>query len=393
MAPIGTGPLPAWPYHSEAFYKAEVEAVFRRSWLHVGRLSELPRPGDFIVRPIEVLKASVLIVHGKDGVIRAFHNVCMHRGMWLVEETAGNAPLFRCRYHMWTYETDGRLRGVPDAANFFDLDKDTCNLVPVALETCAGFIFVNLDEHRSTSLKDFLGEWHARLEDLPVGDGGIFSEYTYEVEANWKTTYDNFQEIYHGRSVHEKSIGTRNMVPENPFGYPTRYTVEPGSRHRSKTLWFNQDYQPDPVEAQALAINRAHMATLPVTPGAGSTEHFYIYPNLTLLSVRSNTFTQTIWPLGPERSRGVVRQYWPDADSKASLRFAREWQLASLLDIHSEDRDIIESAHAGLRSGAAKVVHFQVHEAMLRHSHLAVVDAVRSYLRTQGRDLEDLAHD
>src|SRR6516164_4425698 len=91
LAWLGTGPIPAAPYYDPAYYELEREAVFRRSWLHIGHVCELPEPGSFIRREVEVLKASVLVVRGRDGVIRAFHNVCTHRGTQLVEATEGKA--------------------------------------------------------------------------------------------------------------------------------------------------------------------------------------------------------------------------------------------------------------------------------------------------------------
>jgi phenylpropionate dioxygenase-like ring-hydroxylating dioxygenase large terminal subunit len=302
-----------------------------------------------------------------------------------VPSESGTAKNFSCRYHGWTYGSDGRLRGVPDQAAFFDVDKAECGLSEIALDTCAGFIFVNLDRSPRCTLREYLGIWAERIEALQIGTSDVFSEYTYEVEANWKVTYDNFQEIYHGRYVHARSIGAQTFAPENPFGYPTAYSFAEDQLHRSKTLWFNPRYQPGPVEALA---NRIAAASAPPSDAAAtSTEHFYLFPNITFLAVHNRCFTQTVWPLDAHHTRSVIRLYWEGPDEKASVRFAREFRTASTLDVHCEDRDIIESAHKGLMSGAFDTLHFQIHEVDCRHAFNAVdrlVEAYRAELTAAG---------
>lgn len=142
---MGTGPIPAGPYYQPEYYELEREAVFRRSWLHMGHVCELPEPGSFIVREFEPLNASVLITHGKDGNIRAFHNVCTHRGTQLVAERSGTRSSFSCPYHAWTFGNDGQLRSAPDFERFY-VDKSQCGLPPIAVDVCAGLIPSIFDE-------------------------------------------------------------------------------------------------------------------------------------------------------------------------------------------------------------------------------------------------------
>src|SRR5262245_25763769 len=121
---LGTGPISPIPSISPAFYERERERIFRRCWLQVATLNDLPEPGDFFMRDIEVAEASVLLVHGKDGVVRGFHNVCSHRGNKVVYEKHGHSRgLFNCALHCWGYDTEGQLRAVPDEENFYALDK------------------------------------------------------------------------------------------------------------------------------------------------------------------------------------------------------------------------------------------------------------------------------
>ena len=115
---LGTEPIPARYYYDPEWYELERKAVFLRSWLNVGHVCELPEPGSFIRRELEFARASLLIVRGKDGVIRAFHNVCTHRGTQLTDEASGKKTTFSCRYHMWTFGTDGALISAPDFERF-----------------------------------------------------------------------------------------------------------------------------------------------------------------------------------------------------------------------------------------------------------------------------------
>ena len=117
----GSGPVSSRPYFDPDWWELERRAIFLRTWLHVGHVCEIPEPGSFIRREIEFARASLLIVRGRDGAVRSFHNACTHRGTQLVEEAAGKRGQFSCPYHMWTFGADGRLlsfafmiNGTPD---------------------------------------------------------------------------------------------------------------------------------------------------------------------------------------------------------------------------------------------------------------------------------------
>src|SRR5579871_2456359 len=142
LAQLGTEPIPATVYYDPGHFELERKAVFLRTWLVIGHICELPKPGGYIVREIEAAKTSVLITHGKDGKLRAFHNVCPHRGARLVPTNEGEAASFTCRYHAWTFGYDGAFRSAPSFENFY-VDKADCGLREVALDVCGGLIFVN----------------------------------------------------------------------------------------------------------------------------------------------------------------------------------------------------------------------------------------------------------
>ena len=255
LAWLGTAPIPAAPYHDPTWFDLEREAVFRRSWLQVGHVCELPDSGSFIRREIEALNVSLLIVRGRDGEIRAFHNVCTHRGTQLVEEESGRRGTFSCPYHRWSFGTDGALLAAPDFDRFF-VDKADCALPRVALDICGGLIFVHLGTP-DKGLRDDLGPYATMLDGFPAAQATTFSEYVYEIDANWKLTYDNFQENYHLRFIHPRS-GAPAVGEDNPFGYPVKMGFH--GPHRTQTIWTNPDPAPKPVQAQSFGLSLIHIS-------------------------------------------------------------------------------------------------------------------------------------
>ncbi len=374
-AHLGTGPIPAGPYYQPEYFDLEREAIFRRTWLQIAHISELPEPGSFIVRPVEIARASILITRGRDGEIRAFHNVCTHRGTQLVSDDSGKRSLFSCPYHMWTFSDDGELRSAPDFERFY-VDKSQCSLSKVAVDVCAGLVFINLDSSPEQSLREYLGPFAEELEQLPVARATTFSEYTYEIEGNWKLTYDNFQENYHLRFIHPRS-GEAANGPQNPFGYPIRYGFH--GPHRTQTIWSNPDARPKPFQTFGFMKG----AEFAIKDGFGASaqgkEYYAIFPNLFILGSPMTPFSQSVVPISANRSRGIIRMYWIGEDDCASRRFAREYAMATARDIHSEDRAVIQAGQRGLESGALSHIHFQSQEILCRHLFQEVDKRVEAY--------------
>ena len=123
--------------------------MFKRAWLNVGRVEQLPRKGSYFTKELKVANTSIIVVRTTNGEVKAFHNICRHRGNKLVwndmplEETSGVCRQFTCKYHAWRYDLDGNLTFVQQEGEFFDLDKSRYGLVPVHCEVWEGFIFVN----------------------------------------------------------------------------------------------------------------------------------------------------------------------------------------------------------------------------------------------------------
>lgn len=373
---LGSEPIPAGPYYQDDYFDLEREAIFRRTWLNIGHVCELPEAGSFIVRQFDFANASILITRDMDGVIRAFHNVCTHRGTQLVNEASGKRSTFSCRYHAWTFNNSGELRSAPDFERFH-VEKTDCGLPKVSVDVCAGLIFVNLDPSPKQSLREFLGPLVEQLEVQPVASATTFTEYVYEIDANWKLTYDNFQENYHLRFIHPRSGGGGAVGPENKFGYPERYAFY--GEHRMQTIWAN----PAPIlsATQMFAFGKLVPALMQrgMMNAAHARDYYALFPNFFLIGTPTQHFTHYVMPISARKSRGVIRIYWVGDDMNASERFGREFAMATLRDVHSEDREVIEAGQRGLNSGALKHIHLQSQEVLLRHFMHHVDAKVQAY--------------
>jgi len=188
-------------YTSPDFQARERENIWMKVWQVAGRADDIPDPGDW--KDYRIFDQSYLIVRGRDGKIRGFVNACRHRGNPLCKGSRGHATTIVCPFHRWTYDLEGKLRGVarPDLTG--PIDKDQLGLVEVAVETWAGFIFLNPDPDAGP-LAEFLGaevmEYLApfRLEEMIPVDMNVRED----LECNWKVVIDAFQEGYHIQGVH-----------------------------------------------------------------------------------------------------------------------------------------------------------------------------------------------
>jgi phenylpropionate dioxygenase-like ring-hydroxylating dioxygenase large terminal subunit len=375
---LDTDPVPAKYYYDADWYELERKAVWMRSWLNVGHVCELPEPGSFIRRELEFAKASVLIVRGKDGQIRAFHNVCTHRGTQLTDEPCGKKNTFSCPYHMWTFGTDGALLSAPDFERFYTT-KEENSLKPVAVDVCAGLIFLCFDPQED--LLTFLGSMAPMLEQLPLARATTYQEYHYDIDANWKLTYDNFQENYHLRFVHPRTAGAGGFGGDNPFGYPSHFTLN--GIHRTQTIWTHPDPQVPEVLRTMFMRGMPRLMADGLMDSALSREYVALFPNFFLLCNPGQHFLHTVLPIGPEKSRGVIRLYWVGNDETASTRYFREASMQTARDVHSEDVDIIRAGQRGISSGAISHINFQEKEVLCRHLIRVVEEKVEAYRAEQ----------
>jgi glycine betaine catabolism A len=329
--------LPGRDYHAGEVWELEKERIFFRTWIVVGRAEELPGPGDFVVR--DVADEQILVVRGKDDRVRAFYNVCRHRGSLLCTEAEGTAKgAFVCPYHNWAYDLEGRLVGTPNVRAEDGLDRDAHGLHAVGCEVWEGFVFVNLADEPGS-----LAEQLAREPDEPLAYARYgLSELrtarriTYEVEANWKIVLDNFNECLHCPGVHPELV---NLVPM----YRTGIVVDPERPDLGATL-----------DEGMCTFTMSGTTDLPTLPGLEDVDRrtywgYSVMPSLMVNLLSTGVFVYTLFP----RSAGhttIVSEYLYRPETIEAEGFDCS-DMVEFLDLVSrQDWEVCELAQRGVRS-------------------------------------------
>jgi Rieske 2Fe-2S family protein len=235
--------LPGDRYVDPEFFALEQRHIFEAMWFCVARCADLPGPGSF--RTAQVGRESVLIGRGRDGRVRAFFNVCRHRGARLCVEEAGTVGrAFRCGYHAWTYDLDGRLIAAPNLTRMPDVDRIGYGLVGVHVREWLGYVWVCLADDPPSFEADVLGEVVTRLGDAAaidryrIADLELGRRIRYDVAANWKLLVENFMECYHCATIHPELV---DVLPEFAAGYAAQYYVGHGAEFGERIEGFTVD--------------------------------------------------------------------------------------------------------------------------------------------------------
>lgn len=375
------GAVPLEPYRSPEAFEAEKNGLFRRAWLLMGRVEEVPKPGDFVVKQVEVLDAAALIVRGKDGIVRAFYNVCPHRANQVVWEERGSTPVFVCRYHNWSFSTDGTLRGVPDQAAFPDLDKSRCGLPPIHLEIWDGWIFLNFQAEPEIGLDTYLGGLKDYLGGIEYINAATPIVIQTRLKCNWKIVADAFAEAYHIPAIHAVSLKPRFASPENPFGRPlVARTLGP---HGINSMYGYGDYAPRQDQViEALAFDPAHRTEAAKADIGRFNQHPSINPtgvrdwSMDVNAVFPNThidanslgfFTHQFWPISVNETRHEAR-FYVTKPTTVRERFAIEHRMAHAVDIVLEDLSNVERTQRGVNSRGTAHMQLSESEMLIQHA-------------------------
>jgi choline monooxygenase len=272
--------LPAAYYVDPAVHQAERQSIFRRAWHLVGPEDHVAAPGQYVA--VELAGWKVFALRGKDGQLRAFHNVCRHRGARLLPEGRGQCALLRCPYHHWVYDQEGRLKTAPWFGENPDFRVEDWPLKPVAHATWRGLLFVALDPVES--LEAQLGDLEDELADAPVETYRATDTRHFLMKSNWKTYTDNFIEGYHIPGIHPSFI---KVIDFARFETAVRRGLvrmtapqKDGSVYGGKWLWMWPNW--------TLSLFPGGMNTSRINPlGVDETElcyHFYFTGEATALA-------------------------------------------------------------------------------------------------------------
>jgi Rieske 2Fe-2S family protein len=329
--------LPGRDYHDDEVWRRERETVFRDSWFCIGRAEELPAPGDFVAR--DVAGTGVLAVRGKDDRIRAFYNVCRHRGAVLCDEGPGSTKgAFSCPYHNWVYDLEGNLIGTPNVQPGDDFDRSRYPLRSVACDTWEGFVFVHLGKEPRPLREQLADEPDGPLdyERYLVGELRVAHRIVYEVAANWKIIHDNYNECLHCPSVHPELSA---LVPM----YRKGMVFEPDRPDLGATL-----------DTGLTTFTMSGNSTLPFLPGLTDLDRrtywgYSVFPNVAMNLLSTGAMVYTLYPRGPEHTQ-IVSEYLYRPETIAEPGFDCS-DMVEFLDLVSrQDWAVCERAQRGVSS-------------------------------------------
>ena len=212
MSAIGTKTLPWSWYTDPAVLRLEQERIFRRFWQYVGHAGDIAEAGSFVAS--RVGDVPVVLVRDEDGTLRAFLNVCRHRGS-IVCEGSGKRATLQCPYHAWTYGLDGRLIAAPRSEREGGIESEELGLVPLRLDTWGPLVFVNPDDE-APPLSEFLEDVPARIAAAGIDVDALrfLKGAESELEANWKVCAENFLECYHCPTAHPGFSAVMDVSPD-----------------------------------------------------------------------------------------------------------------------------------------------------------------------------------
>jgi phenylpropionate dioxygenase-like ring-hydroxylating dioxygenase large terminal subunit len=344
---------------------------------------------------------SVIIVKTKDGSIKAYHNVCRHRGNKLVwndyphEETSGTCRQFTCKYHAWRYSLDGDLTFIQQEDEFFDVDKSHYGLVGVRCEVWEGFIFINLDSD-AAPLKEYLGSLAKGIEGYPFHEMTEVYSYKAEVGSNWKLFIDAFAEFYHAPVLHQKQYTPEEAAKIQKHGFEALY-YELAGPHALISTWGGQS---PPADLKMVKpMDRVLRSGLfgpwekpdiegldPLPPGVNPTgarqwgiDSFLFYPNFMLLLWEPGWYlTYHYWPTAVDKHIFETSLYFVPPKN-ARERLAQELAAVTFKEYALQDANTLEATQTMIGTRVVKDFLLCDQEILLRHLHKVTGDYVKGY--------------
>jgi choline monooxygenase len=325
--------IPNTWYFDPAIYELERRAVFASTWQQVGRTEQVAGPGSFLTA--EIAGEPVLVVRDEKGELRAFANVCRHRAAPLLTEPCGTVTKLRCRYHGWTYDLAGRLRGTPEFDGVQEFAKEENGLAPLTVAVWGPTVWVHLDPPRQ-SLEEFL----APLPKWVAGRGLEKLKFTgaheYVLKCNWKVYVDNYLDGgYHVNTVHPALAGV--------LDYSQYKTTTHGNTS---------------VQTSPLVPNTAD-ATTTMTRTGTEAAYWWVMPNFMLNLYEGVIDTNLVLPLGPDRCKVIFDFYFADTEGDHAAQYIRD-SIAVANQVQEEDMGICEEVQRGLKSRSYRSGRFSV---------------------------------
>jgi phenylpropionate dioxygenase-like ring-hydroxylating dioxygenase large terminal subunit len=328
--------LPNAHYTDPDKFIEERDALFGAGWAGLAVASDVPEIGDAV--PINFLDIPLLLIRGRDDVVRVFQNICRHRGMILVSEPRRIEGAIRCPYHSWCYSTQGQLVATPHVGgpgfnSHKDMDRATLGLIEVRSHVWRDVVWINLSGD-APAFEDAMRDVIARWADFekPLFHGGDDSRFTLTVDSNWKLAVENYCESYHLPWVHP-GLNSYSRLEDH-------YNIEiEGVTSGQGTLVYRQ------LQGDSGAVFPDY-ADLDPKWDAGA-EYLSIYPNVLLGVHRDHAFAIILRPNGPNQTEEFIHIYYATPDTDISLRQknAEQWKV-----VFEEDIFVVEGMQRGRRA-------------------------------------------
>ena len=383
-------------YVSPAFMELEWERMWTKVWLMGPRLQDLRQPGDYVCEDIG--RESLIFVRTEAGEVRAFYNVCPHRGNRLRNAGSGHVASFRCSYHFWEFELDGSRRNVPDADAFSQgLPPERICLKPVRTDTWGGWVWYTFDPEAG-SLMEYLGIIPEHLDPYHFDEQYIVNDRTIEWHCNWKTSVDAFNEVYHVQAIHPQLLGMLDDVNVQvdlyerhnrylvPFGvvsprYSSPEEVTPGLAEMMRMAGLDpatftgkaKDVRPLLIEAGRQSAAKMELDVSGLCDDQMVDDyHYMIFPNVTfnIHALGVMVFRQRPHPTDPNRMYFDLSNY--SRATHAPPRPEHTHHLhgdVSLGLVLDQDAYNLPRVQKGMQSRAYEGLHISYPERRIRHMH------------------------
>ncbi len=334
--------IPHTWYFDPEIYDLEKKAVFAATWQMVGRTEQVAQSGSYITA--EIAGEPILVVRDEKGTLRAFYNVCRHRAAPLMTEPCGHATKLRCRYHGWTYDLAGKLRGTPEFDGVQDFRKEDNSLVEIAVAVWGPTVWVHLNRPLHP-LEEFLAPLPAWASDKEIERLKFSGSHQYVLNCNWKVYVDNYLDGgYHVNTVHPALAGVLDY-----------------SQYRS-TVHGNTSVQTAPLVPspdQAMTKTRT----------GNQAAYWWAMPNFMLNLYEGVMDTNLVLPLGPDRCKVAFDFYFARTEGEEAQQYIKD-SVAVANQVQQEDIGICEEVQKGLASRSYRTGRFSVkREAAGYHFH------------------------
>ncbi|MBL8789411.1 MAG: aromatic ring-hydroxylating dioxygenase subunit alpha [Rhizobiales bacterium] len=349
--------LPGWTYHNPALLELEMDQILLRHWQIVGHVNDVPKPGDYMSFDLGPERAFVL--RQQDGTLRAFHNLCRHRGSRIVTEGSGHCKnALVCPFHGWVYNFDGTLRGAARPTSFAELDKHKFGLKPVELDVWMGFIFIRFkpgpQESVAATLAPYATEIGSHLPELMVPTGQLWNS---ELPVNWKSVRDVDNEGYHVAMAHPALQDLYGFTYRDT-DYGPQLRVSKGTfKEGAGRMWSVRHYVRNSTPHPALPEDRRSLWG-----------YYGVFPNAVFITTPETIQFYQELPIDVNRSivRGMVYRY-PEESRKQ--RLARYLSYRIDRATYAEDTQLAIWSNESMKSSAFDSFHLSDHERFLRAHH------------------------